>query len=163
MFWKPKPTLMFASRAHSTLTHPPGRCQDSLYSSCCCSSVLHRQWYNSQMKWYLLISKLGLSDNEGVVLTRDRNSLRDARQLNTAKNQWYVLETNYDWWVQPDPDDNRRAWGIYFMGQLGRSAVTEASVYKVMSTWPLNNNYTTYTAMLSAKTAFLECYVHYSA
>jgi hypothetical protein len=28
---------------------------------------------------------------------------------------WYLLETNYDHWLQPPHDDDRRAWGLHYM------------------------------------------------
>lgn len=100
----------------------------------------------------------GSQPNQGAVLTRDRNKLADAFALNTssipdddraADSRWYLLQTNYDRWKQPDADDDRRFYGNLYMNSVGQAAATQFDgLLSILSTWPLTNSYTSYTTMM---------------
>eukprot|EP01130_Rhizamoeba_saxonica_P016736 TRINITY_DN7795_c0_g1_i2.p1 TRINITY_DN7795_c0_g1~~TRINITY_DN7795_c0_g1_i2.p1 ORF type:complete len:386 (+),score=75.02 TRINITY_DN7795_c0_g1_i2:165-1322(+) len=107
---------------------------------------------------YLIVS--GADKNQGVILTRDRNHVRDAWKLENPKT-WYLLETNYDHWTQPPSTDNRRKYGLEYMDKLGKNGVTSKSMYELISKWPLNNFETAYTAVMSPKEETFDLYIRF--
>ncbi|XP_065178544.1 N-acylethanolamine-hydrolyzing acid amidase-like [Sycon ciliatum] len=107
----------------------------------------------------------GVARDEGAVITRDRVKVDDVWQLqshSSASYSWYLLETNYDHWREPVAYDNRRKYGNEYMTQLGRqSASTYDGLVSVLNTWPVRNNETTWTSLMSAKTGHITTYVVY--
>ena len=92
----------------------------------------------------------GVARGEGVVITRGREAELDIRFIDTSKGTWYVLETNYDWWQPPPSEDDRRDPAVTHMNAVGRSNVSLDALYDVLSTPPVCNRGTTYTALMSA-------------
>jgi N-acylethanolamine-hydrolysing acid amidase len=97
---------------------------------------------------YLIIG--GMKPREGVVITRDRTAALDMWRLNAEHGLWYLVETNYDHWVPPPSDDNRRDPAIKAMNETTRAGLSPTSLFKVMSTPPVLNSGTTYTVVMSA-------------
>lgn len=76
-------------------------------------------------------------------------------------SQWYLVEvsalssslpvneltalsqTNYDHWKTPYEHDNRRDPEIKMMNAVGQDNVNTAAVFKVLSSYPANNEHTT--------------------
>jgi hypothetical protein len=82
-------------------------------------------------------SDVGIKKNEGLVITRNRQFVRNLWPLpDTTGPAWYLLQTNYDHWL-PDPvHDARRTYGDRFMDGLGQeSGASLDGVYTVLSTW----------------------------
>ena len=92
----------------------------------------------------------GIARGEGAVITRGRESELDIRFIDTARGNWYVLETNYDWWESPPSNDNRRYPAVSHMNAIGRSNISLDTLYDVLSATPVCNHGTTYTALMSA-------------
>ncbi|XP_064597794.1 N-acylethanolamine-hydrolyzing acid amidase-like [Liolophura sinensis] len=92
----------------------------------------------------------GAKKGEGVVITRDRLAAVDKWNIEPLFGKWYILETNYDHWTTPPPSDNRRTPGIKAMDKVGQAGVNMTSLFDVMSTNPVMNMNTTYTAIMSA-------------
>ena len=92
----------------------------------------------------------GAKPSEGAVITRDRSDAADIMRIHSQNGTWYVLETNYDHWTTPPPEDDRRDPGIKYMDEMGRDNVTEAGLFDVLSTAPVLNTQTTYTVVMSA-------------
>lgn len=103
----------------------------------------------------------GIAPGEGAVLTRDRDGLADAYTLQPAADppRWYVLETNYDRWAQPDADDNRRAVAERSLAAAGGAAasLSAGGLWSVLSQTHCNasagerptlNSETVYTALM---------------
>ena len=98
---------------------------------------------------YLILG--GVKPGEGAVITRDRESEISVRFLDTDKGTWYVLETNYDWWVPPPSKDDRRDPAIKHMNKIGRGNTTLSALYEVLSTPPVcRPQGTVYTVLMSA-------------
>ena len=97
---------------------------------------------------YIIIG--GSKPTQGAVITRDRTAALDVWRLDPMKGQWYVLETNYDHWVPPPPDDDRRDPGIRAMNDTGRENLSGDTLFKVLSTHPVLNDNTLYTTIMSA-------------
>ena len=92
----------------------------------------------------------GTKPQEGVVITRDRIAALDTWRLGAEHGRWYLVETNYDHWVPPPADDNRRDPAIKAMNATTRAGLNPTSLFKVMSTSPVLNNHTKYTVIMSA-------------
>ena len=97
---------------------------------------------------YLIVG--GTKPREGVVITRDRIAALDLWRLNAEHGRWYLVETNYDHWVPPPSDDDRRDPAIRAMNETTRAGLNPKSLFKVMSTPPVLNSGTTYTVIMSA-------------
>jgi N-acylethanolamine-hydrolysing acid amidase len=97
---------------------------------------------------YIIIG--GVKSSQGAVITRDRIAVLDFMKMKAEKGEWFVLETNYDHWTTPPPDDDRRDPGIKYMNEMGRGNVSQAGLFNVLSTAPVLNERTTYTVVMSA-------------
>ena len=97
---------------------------------------------------YIIIG--GTKAREGVVITRDRIAALDLWRLDGERGRWYLVETNYDHWVPPPSDDDRRDPAIKAMNETTRAGLNPTSLFGVMSTPPVLNDGTTYTVIMSA-------------
>ncbi len=97
---------------------------------------------------YIIVG--GAKPGEGAVITRDRIALVDLQKIDTSKGTWFVLETNYDHWTTPPPDDDRRDPAIRSMNAMTRAGLSGQGLYNVLSTPPVLNKKTAYTAVMSA-------------
>lgn len=79
-----------------------------------------------------------------------------------------MLETNYDWFKNlgeaggPTETDDRRAWGMYYMKQLGQrgfSANGAALLNSTLLRWPLLNGFSAQHVVMSAATGLFEVYI----
>jgi len=105
---------------------------------------------------YLTIS--GSKPGEGSVITRNRESTQNVWDLDATGNpsQWFLLQTNDDHWGPPH--DGRRETGFKAMNDMGRDKLSYDSLLKVLSTKPVFNKRTTYSAFLSPTTGYYETY-----
>lgn len=90
----------------------------------------------------------GVNPDEGVVITRDQNTLVDIWSINkTSANfdNWFLLETNYPHWQPVPPKDDRRTPGINVMNLLTQSRVNSYSLMGVLTFKPVCNKYIFYT------------------
>merc|ERR1712187_977857 len=96
-------------------------------------------------------------------ITRDRFHAADVWYLNgtsttgrsvpapESEEPWFIVQTNYDHWVDSPQADDRRNPGIAHMQSLGESGISHSSLYGVMATFPTLNKETVYTTTMSAK------------
>lgn len=101
----------------------------------------------------------GNQSGEACVITRSRQSCLDIWELDIQKGQWFVLETNYDHWKPPLPIDNRRALAMKCMNKTAQKNISFARIYDMLSTKPVLNKLTTYTAMMSISESKYETYL----
>ena len=92
----------------------------------------------------------GTTSGQGAVITRDRISALDLWYLNAMEGQWFLVETNYDHWTTPPPDDDRRDPAIKAMNATGRANINAPALFNVLSIPPVMNAGTTYTVTMSA-------------
>ena len=92
----------------------------------------------------------GVGPGEGAVITRDRVSALDVWRLDAENERWFLVETNYDHWTTPPPDDDRRDPAIKAVEEMGRQNFTTQGLFGVMSTPPVLNPGTIYTTIMSA-------------
>ncbi|XP_021963900.1 acid ceramidase isoform X2 [Folsomia candida] len=79
-------------------------------------------------------------------------------QKNSSSN-WYLVQTNYDHWKEPPFWDDRRKPAITCMDKFGPKEVGFSSLYNVLSTRPVFNKLTTYTALMQVATGEMEIYI----
>ena len=106
----------------------------------------------------------GINPGEGAVITRDRKEAvqplsNGVWRLNSSLGQWYVLQTNNDHWtklpnIQP-PNSNKDSYvrqntGDKTMNDIGQENMNPTALVKVLSTPPVYNHTTMYTAVMSA-------------
>jgi len=104
----------------------------------------------------------GPGSNQGIVVTRERTSLKSTRQLYIkAPNGWYILQTNYDWDKEPPAIDNRRKYGLQYMNELGRTGTNNNTnlINKVLGKWPIRNDNTAYSTIMSPHSGDFETWI----
>ncbi|XP_018410318.1 PREDICTED: acid ceramidase [Nanorana parkeri] len=101
----------------------------------------------------------GNKPGQACVITRSRTSSINFWELDTQKGEWYVLETNYDHWKPPLVIDNRRDPAMKCMKTKGQKSISFTTIYDVLSTKPVLNKLTTYTAMMSISENKFEAYL----
>ena len=97
---------------------------------------------------YIIIG--GVRPGEGVVITRDRTAAQDVWQLDPDNGRWFLVETNYDHWLAPPTNDDRRDPAIKSMNETTNTGLNAMSLFNVMSTPPVLNSGTAYTVVMSA-------------
>ncbi|OWF55629.1 acid ceramidase-like [Mizuhopecten yessoensis] len=97
---------------------------------------------------------------QGCVITRARDSAVDVWDMERA-NGWYVLETNYDHWEAPLFLDNRRTPAHHCMGNMTQQGVSIKGLHNVLSSRPVLNKLTTYTALMQVDSGHLEAWLQY--
>lgn len=103
----------------------------------------------SQLKTTDLIAPVyfivgGMKPYEGVVLTRDQGGAVDEWRLDASSSgieSWYLLETNYDHWVPPPQNDNRRTPGMKAMNATTQANINLDTLLDVLTINPVCNGY----------------------
>jgi len=75
----------------------------------------------------------GTEAGEGAVITRKREKPVDVSRLDATAGRWYVLETNYDNWLEPQFGDNRRAPAMRAMNATGQQGINLDTLWDVLS------------------------------
>ncbi|XP_064607655.1 acid ceramidase-like [Liolophura sinensis] len=99
----------------------------------------------------------GTKPGEGCVITRARESAVDVWCMNSS--MWYILETNYDHWQKPLFLDDRRTPAHKCMNTLTQKKVSVAGIFDVLSSKPVLNKLTTYTALMQVDSGHLETWI----
>ena len=76
---------------------------------------------------------LGGKTDEGVIIVRNETSVLNYVELNAAKGDWYILQTNYDPDQTPLYLDDRRTPGNNCMKKLTQAGVNAAGIFEVLS------------------------------
>jgi hypothetical protein len=125
----------------------------------------------------------GEASGQGVVITHERNGPRDVWYMGTSpdtpphpdapKNTdddqddeksswWWLTETNYDHWEPvPKADDRRDPANSLMLALTSAANVNNASLFDVLSTWPVFNPHTTFTSMMNPSTGSYNSTVWY--
>ncbi|XP_065201541.1 acid ceramidase-like isoform X2 [Planococcus citri] len=101
----------------------------------------------------------GTKPDQGCVITRGRHdfdmwSLADEKM----KNTWYLVQTNYDHWKKPPSFDDRSSPATICLELLGRQDAIY-SLYNVLSTIPVLNKLTVYTAIMDPLTGDMKLWL----
>lgn len=92
----------------------------------------------------------GTSPKEGVVITRNRGGPADIWPLDPLNGAWFRVETNYDHWRPVPKGDDRRTPAIKALNATGQANLSLETLFQVLSVFPVCNNYTIYTTVMSA-------------
>ncbi|EPQ01678.1 N-acylethanolamine-hydrolyzing acid amidase [Myotis brandtii] len=94
----------------------------------------------------------GMSPREGVVITRNRRGPADIWPLDPLNGAWFRVETNYDHWKPAPARDDRRTPAIKALNATGQANLSLEALFQVLSVFPVYNNFTVYTTVMSAAT-----------
>ncbi|XP_060074170.1 acid ceramidase-like [Ylistrum balloti] len=97
---------------------------------------------------------------QGCVITRAREYPVDVWDMESA-NGWYILETNYDHWEAPLFLDDRRTPAHHCMGNMTQQGVSIKGLYNVLSSRPVLNKLTTYSALMQVDSGHFEAWLQY--
>uniref|UniRef100_A0A8D0UL30 N-acylethanolamine-hydrolyzing acid amidase n=1 Tax=Sus scrofa TaxID=9823 RepID=A0A8D0UL30_PIG len=75
---------------------------------------------------------------------------RDTHQSAGLSAPWFRVETNYDHWKPAPKKDDRRTPAIKALNATGQANLTLETLFQVLSVFPVYNNYTIYTTVMSA-------------
>lgn len=84
----------------------------------------------------------GIEPEQGVVITRNQSQVVDLWKLDSKSmgiEKWYLLETNYDHWLPPPPNDDRRDPGMKAMNAIGQKNINTEALFDVLSMSPVCN------------------------
>jgi len=85
----------------------------------------------------------GTKRAEGAVIARGREKAADVWRLDPSEpTGWYRLQTNYDHWDPVPTADDRRHPGYKLMNDLTAARVAPASMWGVITTYPVFNSHT---------------------
>nr|XP_058905424.1 acid ceramidase isoform X4 [Kogia breviceps]XP_058905425.1 acid ceramidase isoform X4 [Kogia breviceps] len=101
----------------------------------------------------------GNKSGEGCVITRDREQSLDRYELDPKQGIWYVVQTNYDHWKNPFFLDNRRTPAKMCLNRTTQENISFATMYDVLSTKPVLNKLTVYTALIDVTRGQFETYL----
>ncbi|XP_046355267.1 acid ceramidase-like [Haliotis rufescens] len=102
----------------------------------------------------------GNQSGEACVITRAREKTLDVWPMASAGG-WYILETNYDHWEKPMVLDDRRTPANKCMHKLTKQNVSVSGLFDVLSSIPVLNKLTTYTALMQVDSGHLETWIQY--
>ena len=108
---------------------------------------------------YIILA--GVSSGQGAVITRMRNFPQNVWPLDAAAGRWYVLETNYPHWKPDNPTDDRATVAEAQMQAMGQQNLSYDGLWGVLSTVPVLNALTTYTALMYPAQGGPEHYLAY--
>ncbi|CAI5438889.1 unnamed protein product [Caenorhabditis angaria] len=91
---------------------------------------------------------------EASIIARSLNGTALLTEM--GKDDWYLLETNYDQNQEPLFLDDRRTPGVRCMEKLGQKNVDFAGIFNVLSSRTNLNKLTTYTVLMSVQTSRFE-------
>lgn len=109
----------------------------------------------------------GNATSQGAVITRGRTDadvwrLGDPSTDSTGvDSNWYLVETNYDHWKAVPFFDDRRGPAKRCLERTGRADLSAAAIYNVLSTKPVLNKLTTYTALMDVTSGRLDAWLRY--
>jgi acid ceramidase len=96
----------------------------------------------------------GVNGNEGSVITRAREYAVDIWPL--SETTWWLVETNYDHWLQPTADDaDRRKHAIDFIEAAGQGNMNTLNLFQLLSEYPNLRSTTVHTSVMVPSTGFL--------
>lgn len=107
----------------------------------------------------------GPDAGQGIIITKVAQKtaekilrLGDPAGQSIFKN-WYLVQTNYDWWKEDDPSDSRRTDAIKALNKEEQNiAASENGTMSIMTTPRVLNDHTAYTAIMRSSIGELHAY-----
>jgi N-acylethanolamine-hydrolysing acid amidase len=97
----------------------------------------------------------GVNPREGAVISRNRLDSADVWRLDPPE-RYFLVETNYDHWEPVPRDDPRRTVANALMNASTPATVGLPYINSVLTTIPVFNPETTYTALMCAGNGTLD-------
>ncbi|XP_041462520.1 acid ceramidase-like [Lytechinus variegatus] len=124
------------------------------------STVEYLSTVDTMVPSYLTVG--GMNPGEGVVITKAQGNKSDAiRRINVDQGNWFLVQTNYDSWKNAPWYDDRRDPAIKCMKNMTQPNVSSKSFFNVLSTKPVLNMLTTFTALMHVREGTLEAYIRH--
>lgn len=96
----------------------------------------------------------GVSGNDGSVITRARDEMVDFWTL--SDDQWWLVQTNYDHWTDPGPNEiRRRVTAENFIKNAGQSEMNVLSLLDLLHQYPVDHSITVHHSIMDISTGFL--------
>ena len=129
-------------------------------SSSFSDAVIYCQNTKMSSPGYVIIG--GLSGNQGVVLSRDRDGTAEERWIHEESDNWYVLETNSDIWDKQHTSKRYQA-ALKDLSKVGEKGITlETMREDVLNIPPVLQPTTVFTTTMSASLDVFETKVQNS-
>ncbi|XP_052794141.1 acid ceramidase-like [Mya arenaria] len=103
----------------------------------------------------------GNTSGQACVITRNREVNGTDTWWMKEAGGWYILETNYDHWSKPLFVDDRRTPANKCMKKLTQKGVGIPGIFNVLSSRPVLNKLTTYTALMQVNQGHIETWLQY--
>ena len=103
----------------------------------------------------------GREGNEGMIISRGRTPDENGPVKTLNDTDWFLTETNYDWWNPVPTADDRRTPVNANVAKLTAAGINATSVAEVMHVWPTFNHHTDYTGVFSPSTGAYSSVVWY--
>mmetsp|Transcript_12911 Transcript_12911/g.20509 ORF Transcript_12911/g.20509 Transcript_12911/m.20509 type:complete len:367 (+) Transcript_12911:27-1127(+) len=68
--------------------------------------------------------------------------------LTASPHDWYLVETNYDYWRPTPTDDQRREAAIAMLDAVGQENISYDTLFNILSTPPVLQPYTVFTSLV---------------
>lgn len=119
---------------------------------------------NSRLAAPFYIVAGGARRGQGVVIARDLTGAVDISRLGrpteNSSSDLFLCQCNTDRWLPDDLADPRRTAAETLLRRLGSwEGTTQLDLFAVMSSYPVHNPHTAYTAMMSAATGEFHAYI----
>lgn len=104
----------------------------------------------------------GSASGEGAIITRDNLQALDVRRLPAPAtlSNFSIVQTNYEPWLPDNPEDPRRTAAQKFLAALTQTeAASQVGLFAVVSSEPVLNEDTAYSAIMRAATGELHCFI----
>ncbi|XP_071510924.1 acid ceramidase-like [Diadema antillarum] len=124
------------------------------------STVNHLSTVELLLPSYLIIG--GTNPGEGAVVTRAQGTTSDdIKRLDPSKGEWFLVQTNYDNWKSTPFYDDRRDPAMKCMQNTTQANVGFNGIFNVLSTKPVLNVLSTFTALMHVKNGTLNAHLRY--
>jgi len=101
----------------------------------------------------------GNSSSQGALITRSSKKALDTVHLRQPSTRWFLLQTNYDNWKQTPFYDKRREAGVHCMEQMSVLGTSFKGLFNVLSSQPVLNKLTVYSALMTVDDGHLETWL----
>merc|ERR1712168_1765999 len=101
----------------------------------------------------------GNSSSQGAIVTRSSAKAVNVVRLRQPATRWFLLQTNYDNWTQTPFYDKRREAGDHCMAQMSVLGTSFQGLFSVLSSQPVLNKLTVYSALMSVNDGHLETWL----
>ena len=113
-------------------------------------------WFSGSTSEVSIVLAINLFDCGDVIAPRP------PLRLSNASN-FFIAQTNYDHWQPDPPQDPRRTALERYLNEMGRELGTsKMGLFAAISTFPVHNPHTAYTAVMQADSGALTSFVRTS-